>query len=227
MAKNRKIRALIIIGLLLVGIQGKTYAQSYYIEQERTFSAGAVFGTNFTQIDGDQYAGYHNIGLNFGGIVYAKFSRSVSASMELLYSQKGCKSHKTTPSNSYKYYITDYNAKLNYVEIPFMIQYSDKRNSHIGIGASFAQLLGTTESGKLTEDTLGQQPIAVDFEDYPFKKFDINILVGGTLHLYKGLYLNLRYQYSLMPIRTNIPPEYGRDKQYNNMWTLRLMYLFE
>lgn len=228
MAKNRKIRALIIIGLLLVGIQGKTYAQSYYVEQERTFSAGAVLGANFTQVDGDNFAGYHNFGLNVGGIVYAKLGKSVSASMELLYSQKGSRAHKIKYSQSYRYFIEDYDLKLDYVEIPFMVHYSDKRNSHVGIGASFSQLLSTRESGSLGQpDTTNYPYINVDFEDYPFKKIDLNILVGGTLHIYKGIYLNLRYQYSIMPIRETIPPEYGRDKHYNNMWTFRLMYLFE
>lgn len=228
MAKNRKIRALIIIGLLVVGIQGKTYAQSYYVEDQKTFSAGVIFGANFTQIDGDNFAGYHKFGLNGGGIVYAKLAKNISASMELLYSQKGSRGHKLKYSNSYNYFIEDYDIKLDYVEIPFMFNYHDKRKSHVSIGASFAQLLSSKESGALgVPDSTNYPNIDVDFEDYPFKKIDINILIGGTLHIYKGLYANLRYQYSIMPIRTTIPPEYGRDKHYNNMWTFRLMYLFE
>lgn len=228
MAKNRKIRALIIIGLLLVGIQGKTYAQSYYVEEQKTFSAGFIFGVNFTQIDGDNFAGYHKFGLNGGGIVYAKVAKNIRASMELLYSQKGSRAHKIKYSNSYKYFIEDYDIKLDYVEVPFMVHYYDKRKSHVGIGASFAQLLSSKETGVLGQpDTTNYPNVNIDFEDYPFKKIDVNILIGGTLHIYKGLYANLRYQYSLIPIRTAIPPEYGRDKHYNNMWTFRLMYLFE
>ena len=61
-----------------------------------------------------------------------------------------------------------------------------------------------------------------------FRKADLNLILGGNLHLIKGLFLNLRFQYSLIPIRTkeNINLDYGRAEQYNNLFTLRLMYLF-
>jgi hypothetical protein len=50
--------------------------------------------------------------------------------------------------------------------------------------------------------------------------------VGGSLKLVKGLHLNLRFQYSLLPVRKTIYPELGRAEQYNNVWTFRLVYLF-
>lgn len=65
----------------------------------------------------------------------------------------------------------------------------------------------------------------IDLSKYPFKKTDIEFLAGAQLRLWKGFFFNLRYQYSILPMRSSIPPYIARSKQYNNMWTVRLMYL--
>ena len=99
--------------------------------------------------------------------------------------------------------------------------YFDKRKSHFGAGFSYSQLINAEE--KVT--TL--EPFNDDLSKYPFKKFDINFLVGGNLHLYKGLFLNVRFQYSMLSVRKNYYPEFGRADQFNNVWVVRLMYLFQ
>ena len=53
---------MVVLGLALV----KTNAQSYYKDDERTFYGGISFGAVFSQLDGDNFAGYHNIGLTGG-----------------------------------------------------------------------------------------------------------------------------------------------------------------
>jgi hypothetical protein len=42
-----------------------------------------------TQVDGDDLAGFNKIGINVGPIIHINFNPNWSASMELLYSQKG------------------------------------------------------------------------------------------------------------------------------------------
>ena len=72
-----------------------------------------------------------------------------------------------------------------------------------------------------------------------YRPHDLNICVDVKARVWNGLYAELRYQYSLVPIRTRLfhnklnPNELIDDirvpalqRQYNNSYTLRLVYLF-
>lgn len=190
----------------------------YYLEDPRTFYGGLVAGANFTQVDGDSYAGYHKVGLNLGGIMYANLADHLAASLELLFSQKGSRGHREQESGVGTI-INKYRIDLNYAEIPIQINYFDRRKSHFGGGFSYSQLISSKEQ---IETNAGVVPT----DSFTFRKMDINFILGGNLHLWQGLFLNLRFQYSLIPIRKDPPPGYSRSEQFNNMWTLRLMYLF-
>ena len=189
-------------------------------EYPRIFYAGFVMGTNFAQIDGDNFAGYHKVGLNVGGIGYAQLRRHLALSYEILYSQKGSKSDAPKYSSDTTILVTKYGINLNYAEIPVMINYFDSRKSHFGIGVSYSQLVSSSETITTVPAT------GVDLSKYPFRKQNFDFLAGAQLHLYKGFFLNLRFQYSLTPVRSTLPPNFARATEYSNLWTLRLMYLF-
>lgn len=208
--------------LLLLQTAQAQNPTSFYIEEPRTFYGGLLLGGNFSQVDGDSYAGYHKVGLNVGGIVYTQLAPNLAASIEILYSQKGSRGHKQQLSAGNQYLITNYRINLNYAEVPVMLNYFDRRRSHFGGGFSYSQLINSDER----IETSPPDPSLVDLNKYTFKKSDINFLLAGNLHLWQGLFLNMRFQYSLIPVRKNIPPGYGRAEQFNNLWTLRLMYLF-
>ncbi|WP_276134925.1 porin family protein [Polluticoccus soli] len=223
MAKNRKFGAFLLSAVFLMAFSTATRAQSYYEEVPRTFYGGLLAGTNFTQVDGDNYAGYHKVGLNVGGIVYTRFADKFAGSLEILFSQRGSRAHQEQRSNHRLFIIQKYNIDLNYAEVPIMFNYFDKKKAHAGAGFSYSQLISSKETVLTTDPTVN----ALDFEkEYPFKKYDVNFILGGGLRLYKGLFLNLRFQYSLVPVRKDIHPELGRAEQYNNSYVLRLMYLF-
>jgi hypothetical protein len=222
-----KNRALATLGLVLA-LTVKAAAQNpndYYEEVPRTFYGGLVAGMNFTQVDGDNYAGYHKVGINVGGIVYTKFDEHLAASIEILYSQKGARGHYAQ-KNANNNIVDGYKATLNYAEVPLQLCYFDRRRSHFGAGLSIARLVSVKESGKLNGVEYA------DFDKYPYKKMDYNFIIGGSLHIWEGLFLNARFQYSLVPIRkgtrgVDLPADFaGRNEQYNNMWTVRVMYLF-
>jgi hypothetical protein len=222
MLKNR---ALATLSLILT-LAGKAAAQNptdYYEEVPRTFYGGLVVGANFTQVDGDNYAGYHRVGINAGGIVYTKFDEHLAASIEILYSQKGARGHYAQQNVNHKI-VDGYKLRLNYAEVPLQLCYFDRRRSHFGAGISIARLVSVKEEGKLDGVEYA------DFDKYPVKKMDYNFIIGGSLHIWQGLFLNARFQYTLVPIRKgagNVPSEFaGRNEQYNNMWTVRVMYLF-
>ncbi len=232
MSKSKKFGAFIFFALLFTFSSAKIHAQdeegtgSYYIEQPRVFYGGLIIGANFSQVDGDNYAGYHKTGLNTGAIVYAQLKKHLALSLEILYSEKGSKISSADPIrfanvNGTTYAVTDYVIKANYAEIPVMLNYFDKRKSHAGIGLSYSRLV----SGSEVLATVPSPP-PIDLSKYPFKAGGLDAIAGVELHIIKGLFLNLRFQYSIVPIRTNVPPNFSRANQYNNMYVLRLMYLF-
>jgi hypothetical protein len=202
----------------LLCISDRAVAQRY-ADEYSTFYGGVIGGVNFSQIDGDNIKGYNKVGFNVGGIVYAKFDEHVAGSLELLYSQKGSRLPSAVQLNTGEY-ITYYKIRLNYAEIPVMINYFDRRKSNFGAGLSYSQLAATNESLTVSPAR------TIDVDKYPFKKMDLNIALGGNIHLYQGLFVNIRFQYSLISIRNHIPTDVVDHPQFNNMWVFRLMYLF-
>lgn len=217
-----KIKQITLFAAALGLILGKTNAQSY-ADDQRTFFGGLSAGAIFSQLDGDNFAGYHQIGLTGGAIVYAQVAPRIAPSLELLFTQKGAVSN--TQKNAINVRVTDYKVKLNYVELPVMLNYFDKRKSHFGAGISYSQLISQNESA-ITSPAL---PDTVDLANYPFRSYDLNAVASANLHLVKGFFLNIRYQYSLMSVRNQWHPDLGRIDargQYNNFWALRFMYIF-
>lgn len=198
----------------------KVSAQSYYLQDNRTFYGGLSLGTNFTQVQGDLYGGYFKIGFTGGPVVYAELVKNFAISMELLYSQKGSVADKDEVRDNYV--VREYKLNFHYIEAPVMLNYFDKRRSHIGVGLAYAQLFAYKEE----PGTIPAYKESLD--DYGFRFYDINGVVSGSLHLYKGFFLNIRFQHSLISVRDNRPPELYREGtkgQYNNMWVLKLMYI--
>ena len=223
MNKSRKLGTILSVILLLNSIFFEATAQNpsnYYVEVPKTFSGGLVAGSSFCQVDGDKYAGYFKIGINAGAILYARMSNTFSLSMELLYSQKGAKSNFSKSNSSNTLTIVNQRINLDYAEIPILLNIYDKHKSHVGAGFSYAQVINSKE-------TIETSPAnRYDESLYPFKKVDINFIASGNLNLVKGLYANLRFQYSILPIRKGVDYEFARSQQFNNMWVLRVMYLF-
>ncbi len=216
--ERAKILCCVVFTLLI--FHGRVSAQdNYYVEPEHKFYGGLVCGANFAQVDGDYIAGYHKLGLNAGGIVYIPIRSHLAASMEILYSQKGSKStgEIQLPSGLW---VVKYSMKLNYAEVPLMINYFDKRKTNFGLGVSISELAASTEN------FVTYPAQTFDQTKYPFKKTDVDFITGCNLHLWRGLFFNIRFQYSLFSIRDHIPQTTDNTAQFNNLWVLRLMYLF-
>jgi hypothetical protein len=211
----------VVLILLYTGSAKAQNPKSYYIEEPKTFVGGLIGGLNFTQVDGDSYKGYHNIGFNTGVVVYTQLVPNIAASLEILFSQKGARSNGSQLSNGGATVITKQNIKLNYAEIPILINFFDKKRNHFGAGLSYAQLINSKE-----EIVGNNASIKYDPDQYPFKKMDINMILSGQVHVYKGFFAGIRFQYSMLSIRNHVDLEYGRAQQFNNVFALRLMYLF-
>ena len=202
----------------------QTFGQDgYFLENPKTFNGGLVAGANFTQVDGDTYYGYNKVGLNAGAMVYVHFTEKVGATMELLYSQKGSRGVDVSESQSLGTFIQKYNMDLNYAEVPITIHYIYK-NFDVETGISYGFLI------KSSEWVFSDQPVIIDPIANRFNNTDWDYILGLSHKLYKHYYVNARYQYSIVDIRptSRVPYgfSYGNAGQFNNLFNLRILYLF-
>ncbi len=183
---------------------------------------GAVsVGVNCTQVDGDEFFGYHKFGLNVGPMVAVPFGKNKkwSVSMELLYSQKGSYHRGSTDSTTFR-------LVQDYAEIPILVHFTDKKLISGGVGFSYGRLINYKETKNSFYDSIFHYQT-------PLSNNDISVIADLQVRIWSKLWVNLRYQYSVKSNRTVLvtdPSTYPRTsytrKQYNNVITLRLTWVF-
>jgi hypothetical protein len=102
--------------VLIIVLCAHLTAWAQFREGQR-FAAGVIAGVTASQIDGDISAGYHKLGLTGGINVLAKLKERQAASIEILFTQRGCRYQPQLPP----YFATT----LNYVEVPVSWHYFD------------------------------------------------------------------------------------------------------
>ena len=216
-------KKLYLIGLFII------FATFANTAKAQIFLGEAFVGYNICQVDGDQIMGYFKHGVNVGvGViapVWKKNNFSIELSMEVLYNQKGAKQGKKFTNTPMGDSITgEYDLRLSYGEVPLMVYFTDKKLISAGVGVSYARLMGLSEY----EHGVKTNVTATSGE---FNQNEFNILADVKLRVYKRWKVGFRYSYSLNPIRTreffNINGQsLGTFKQYNNLFTFRVTYVF-
>lgn len=189
------------------------------------FKGGPIIGFNATQVDGDERIGFKRFGLHAGATVMVPLKNNFSVGMEVLYSEKG--SYEKPHAVYFDSLNGAYNLIMNYVEIPLMVYYKDKDFITFGTGFSYNYLF------KYTETAHGRR-ISNWNNDLPEpNKNDITWIAHVDVPLTKkipNLKLNFRYCYSVKSFRTvtfkGLQGDPWRRKQFHNILTLRLMYIF-
>lgn len=203
------------------------------------FIGSVIMGMNTTQVDGDEVYHFRKFGVNGGGSVMVALEEKQRwfATIELLYTQKGSyqksgivlpdtmslledNADKSDPSNFYPR--IKYKLNLDYVEVPVLFHYEDPRTGWaLGAGFAWGRLVNVKEieNGWRTTTSL---------RSGTYRTSDWSAIADLKIRLWKGLKLNVRYQYTFVPIRTrtfyvDTPKERVR-KQYNNVITCRLIY---
>jgi hypothetical protein len=218
----RQTRWLLLIAAFTAGFSAM--AQSNFYEAEpKVFQGGLAGGLNFSQIDGDTFYGYHKVALTVGALVYVHFSKVLGVSMGIDYTRKGSRGEVVITSPSLGEYVEKYFMNVNYIEVPLTLHVISHQFD-FEAGASYARLINSSESIE------SDQPVYIDPIANRFNTSDIDFIVGLSRQIYKHWYANARFQYSLTSIR---PPEripigfgWGSEGQYNNLFSLRIMYLF-
>jgi len=192
---------------------------------------GAVSaGINLSQVDGDEVYGFKKVGFNGGPSIILPFGKNKnwSVTMEILFSMNGAYQKgatDTVPQDSTgPVSYSGYKLNLNYVQIPLMVHFTDKKIIAGGIGFAYNQLVSVKEwqNGIRMEGTT---------LNGPYTLADFQVLADVRIRLWKKLWANVRYSYSILPIRTRefkniMGTQSWTRKQYNNVITLRLTWIF-
>ena len=91
------------------------------IAKAQSFNAGLIAGPTFCQVDGDHYAGFHQLGFTAGAYANLPLDDYFAVQMELKYSLLGAHSSDKEVN---EYYYNPYSLRLHYAEIPLMLQYN-------------------------------------------------------------------------------------------------------
>ncbi len=208
------------------------------------FIGSVIAGTNFSQIEGDDVHGFYKVGFN-GGLgltIPLNKKQTWQVSFELLYTMKGSK--KTCAPGYFelsKYgpsMFTDVdwsvpldstikcNISLDYVQIPLMVRYEEMYSGcTFALGFAWGRLVRAKEiyNGYARTTTA---------RSGTYKKSDWSIIADLNIRLYKNLSLNIRYEYSLVPVRlatyeymiTDNESLVETHKYYNHLISTRLVY---
>jgi hypothetical protein len=207
------------------------WSSKLFAQDDHTVSphirGGLILGMNASQIDGDDYAGYHKVGFNAGFYGQLPLSKLFFFSTEILYAEKGGKSPVVHGLP------TAYSWTLQYAEIPILFHYQDKRAFNVGAGLSYSRLVGE----QLYADQEPQPPIDIcpgppaDVSLLPdnylcIKKSDFTVMAEANYLATKHLVINVRFAYSLAPIGYFGGSNYINRGMYNNLLSFRLMWVF-
>jgi len=181
--------------------------------QAQTFEGGLIVGFNMSQLDGDNLVGWNRIGFNVGGRVAVTPYEKWKFNVDILFSQKGSSAAPEEFNSSYD------KVRLNYVEIPFQVNYMDWLHEdgfyrlHFLAGLSYSQLVGFQVIRQDGTDT-------TDSED--FKQWNANFQVGATYFIKENIGINFQYALGLLSVNNDPGAGFFRDRAL----TLRGIYMF-
>lgn len=181
----------------------------------QSFNAGLIAGATFCQVDGDHYAGFHQLGFTAGVYANLPIANHLSAQMELKYSLLGAHSSGKEVS---EYGYLPYSLRLHYAEIPLMLRYD--------LGALRADFL-TLEAGvsldvrlRATEDVNG------DFQATTSRWNFFSATANAGIHFAIGDHFGIgaRFMYSVVPCRFTGNPGWFYNQYYNKVVQITLTY---
>lgn len=184
-----------------------------------------IGGLNFSKVEGDRVNNgmfkFNKPGVQIGVGAIIPLQHNFSTTFELLFNQKGAYKRYGQPDSAQPMYLS----RLNYAEIPLLIQYTDKGKYTFGIGASYSRLIGVkwVVNGRI---------ISNNINDGYYYKDNFDWIADFKFRLYKQLKLNVRYAYSLKSISTGkklfttIGGVSQDANQRNSMISFRLIWVF-
>lgn len=160
----------------------------YSQEKSNTFNLLITAGVSPSQVHGDAYSGFHKLGAMGGVGVETLFNDKWSANLSFLFIQKGARKNQNAEKNDLTYYYLN----MNYLEVPVMFVYKQKKFL-FDAGVSAGYLINYyegSEAGNLTGI-------------YPFLKFEYSVKIGLGYAISPKWSVNLRSSNSFITTRPN------------------------
>lgn len=187
---------------------------SFQVSFSQGFGAEFLLGANFSQVDGDQLAGYNKLGLNLGIQINREIKTDWQAAFEIRYSMKGAKKvidPEAPPS-------FDLKLSYHYVEVPLLVKYNGLENITLYAGPSVGVNVVNkrNENGRISEED-------------ELNPMEFGMHLGATYYVSDHLGLDVRHSYSMlsisnMPFIVNSPTWFGRAGWYNRLFTIGITY---
>jgi hypothetical protein len=182
----------------------------------QSFHAAVKGGITATQVSGDNLAGFDQLGGVLGGVVGIPISGKVDLNLEILFAQKGSRKKAYPDKGDY----TEYLLRLNYIEIPLLLQYKHSKRFALEAGPAIGVLVSYKE-----ENELGP---FVWSEPRPFDKLELSAAVGMLYNLTENWSIVSRFETSMLPIRPHLSGQTYQLNlgQYNTVLMFALQYRF-
>ncbi len=187
----------------------------FFIQSNAQFKGGFYAGINGTQVDGDRIAGFYKLGLNVSAAIEYPFGEHMGVSMEIAYTQKGSQS-KWQQGVPRSYFL-----KLDYVEVPLMLNYHDNKNVTLGAGVGINALVYDRE------EIVNYNPYMQNTAIRSLNKTNVEFKAGGSYKLSNHWLINVMYSYSITSIGLSDNSPYLNKGLYNNLVTFRLGYMIK
>ena len=197
-----------------------------------TFRAYPTVGATASQIEGDYLKGFKKWGFTagVGTQMYFGDSDRWSMSIEADFSQRGTLEYSRSAEVPYNIE----GLTLNYVDVPVTFHFTDPWGGiMVGVGVVYSRLVNQPHG------TIAYNPAYVepDTSDMSFLRNDLAVAGDLRFTLWRNLMLNLRIQYSLIPVKKGWtfvehitandtePPKVTVNDCYNFSIGIRLIYM--
>lgn len=189
MKKTRINTRIILISVSLFFILHSSFSNSLHAQRIRGFIST---GATLSQIEGDELKGFQKWGFTggVGAMVNLTKNEDWRLSIEALYTQRGSYNSSGDP-----YSIS---LKLDYVDIPLMLHYRDPWGGMlIGLGLDYSRLV------QQPHNVMKYNPdyFFPDTNDMTFQSNDLMVVADIRFPVWRNLWLNIRWQYSLIAIK--------------------------
>lgn len=216
----------LILSLLLIGPGNSSFAQGR--NRGTIIQAYPTAGLAISQIEGDCLKGFKKKGFSggVGAMIPLDKYQQWQLNVETSFSQRGVYEGSFDPNIQYRIF----GFSLNYVDIPVMLYYRDPYGGiQLGLGLSYSRLV------QQPHGTILYSEVIPDTTDMSFLRNDFAIIGSVRFPLWKHLKLDIRCQYSLLPIKKDwtftdyhfgTPPRIYVNNCYNFSFSTRLLWMF-
>lgn len=175
---------ILCLGVLLPG----------FLAAQQRFKAGVIIGTNASQINGDDLAGYNKLGLRAGLRGLVDLGERSDLAIDILFSERGASS-ELFPNNMFLRRLV----RTQYIEVPVLFIFRDwlSDEGHYKVHAA-----GGLSYGRLFNSSVETFAVVED-EQENFSDNDLSLVLGVGFAPTPKIEFAVRYNRSLIPLYNN------------------------